>query len=185
MYVERDFHIVSSMPQGRYVSHIGHKMVIKKQNGSRYQIWYFHQRSRTIRSRENNRSWDITGGGKSYGMQVWNTNSQWYQIFKYDGTYFTNFHTHNRVMDVQGGKDLEAQLIEVHKKKGTAAQKWKIIYIDEIKQPYQEKGAFNKYFGFIVNEPFYLRSRLPMGRVMEGYGARNVLLRAYKKGNIG
>ena len=34
--------------------------------------------------------------------------------------------------------------------------------------------GLDKDFGFKINEPFYIRSRLPMGRVMEAIGASNV-----------
>jgi hypothetical protein len=50
-------------------------------------------------------------------MQIWSTNSGWFQIFKYDGTYFMNW-SNNKVIDVSGAKDVEGQAVIVHAKNG-------------------------------------------------------------------
>jgi hypothetical protein len=47
-----------------------------------------------------------------------------------------------------------------------------------------ERDEYNKNFGFKNNELFYLRSKLPMQRVMEATGANNVVLKKYAKGRI-
>jgi hypothetical protein len=60
LFVERDFYVVSALPSGRYLDLINNRnMVLKTANGRRTQIWYFHQQSKTIRTRLNNQSWDI------------------------------------------------------------------------------------------------------------------------------
>jgi len=76
--VNRDFHIVSSLPKGRYIDFLGRNMVIKTQNGRRSQLFYFHQKSRTIRCRQHNWSFDIQSSGRTNNMQLYNTNSQWW-----------------------------------------------------------------------------------------------------------
>jgi hypothetical protein len=44
LYVERDFYVVSALPEGRYLDLINNRnMVIKVRNGRRTQVWYFHQ----------------------------------------------------------------------------------------------------------------------------------------------
>jgi hypothetical protein len=54
-YVNKDFHVVSALSQRRYLDFFdGRNIVIKSQNGRRTQLWYFHQASRTVRSRYNN-----------------------------------------------------------------------------------------------------------------------------------
>jgi hypothetical protein len=78
MYVERDMYIVSRMRSGRYLDILGRNIVIKTKNGRRTQKWYFHQQSLTIRSRNNNQSWDIVNSGRSTNMQVYSTNSRWW-----------------------------------------------------------------------------------------------------------
>jgi hypothetical protein len=55
LYVERDFYIVSQMNSNRYIDLINNRnMVIKTPNGRNTQRWYFHQQSKTIRTRLNN-----------------------------------------------------------------------------------------------------------------------------------
>jgi len=79
LYVERDFYVVSSLPDNRYLDLINNRnMVIKIPNGRRTQVWYFHQQSLTIRTRYNNQSWDIKSSGKTNDMQIWSTNSGWW-----------------------------------------------------------------------------------------------------------
>ena len=51
LYVERDFYIVSQMSANRYLDLIGANMVIKTPNSRKSQIWYFDQKSYTIKSR--------------------------------------------------------------------------------------------------------------------------------------
>jgi hypothetical protein len=48
-------------------------------------------------------------------------------------------------------------------------------------EEYQKKGV-DTNFGFKVNEPFYLRTKMSSGRVMEITGGNNVILKAYAKG---
>jgi len=79
LYVERDFHVVSQLPENRYLDLINNRnMVIKTSNGRRSQVWYFHQQTLTIRTRYNNQSWDIKNSGKTNNMQIWSTNSGWW-----------------------------------------------------------------------------------------------------------
>jgi hypothetical protein len=79
LYVERDFYVVSALPDGRYLDIInGRQMVIKVKNGRNTQRWYFHQQSLTIRTRYNNQSFDIKNSGRTNDMQIWSTNSGWW-----------------------------------------------------------------------------------------------------------
>ena len=79
MYVERPFHIVSQLGTRRYLDILGRNLVIKVPNGRKTQVWYFDQRSKTIKT-QSNRGWsfDIQNYGKSKNMRVWSTNSGWY-----------------------------------------------------------------------------------------------------------
>jgi hypothetical protein len=78
LYVERDFHIVSRMRTGRYVDLVSNNFVLKRSNGFKTQVWYFHQQSLTIRSRKNNYSWTIKSNGGAKEMYVTSTNSKWF-----------------------------------------------------------------------------------------------------------
>jgi hypothetical protein len=184
LYVERPFYIVSELPSNRYLDLINNRnMVIKTPNGRNTQVWYFHQQSLTIRTKLNNQSWDIQSSGRTNNMQVWSTNSGWFQLFKYvEGAYFQNIQN-NKVLDVSGNKDVEGQAVIVHGKNNGANQRWRIVYLDKAdKEP--TKGLDDD-FGFHIGRPFYLVSRLPMKRVAECVGANNVVLKRYVKGRTG
>jgi hypothetical protein len=86
----------------------------------------------------------------------------------------------SKVIDVTGGKDAEGQAVIVHGKHGKANQKWNVLYVDKAK-PVPTKG-FSEEFGFHINRPFYMVSRLPMKRVAECIGASDVRLRRYISG---
>jgi hypothetical protein len=179
LYVERDFFIVSQLPDNRYLDLINNRnMVIKTKNGRNTQVWYFHQQSLTIRTRLNNQSWDIKSAGKTNDMQIWSTNSGWFQVFKYDNNEFVNW-SNNKRLDVRGGKDEEGNPVGVWGSNNSKAQKWNVIYVDEADKD-RTKGL-NSEFGFQINRPFYIRSRLPFQRVIECHGANNVWLKRWRK----
>ena len=88
LYVEREFVIISELKAHRQLTIIdGRNFAIKTANGMKQQIWWFDQKSKTIKSKYNNQSFDIKNNGKSNTMQIWTTNSNWFQIFKYTGGY--------------------------------------------------------------------------------------------------
>jgi hypothetical protein len=79
LYVERPFYIVSQLPAHRYLDLINNRnMVIKTPNGRSTQVWWFDQKSLTIRTKLNNQSWDIQNSGRTRNMQIWSTNSGWW-----------------------------------------------------------------------------------------------------------
>jgi hypothetical protein len=94
-------------------------------------------------------------------------------MFKYVDGGFENIQDGRR-LDVQGGRDQEGNNVQVYKKNGTPAQKWKIVYQDEAEKT-RTKGM-NKDFGFEINRPFYLVSKMIMKRVMTCHGAHHVRL---------
>jgi hypothetical protein len=183
LYVERDFYIVSALGEHRYLDLINNRsIVIKTPNGRNTQRWYFDQRSLTIKTRLNNQSFDIKSSGRTNNMQIWSTNSGWWQVFQYVNNQFVNIQD-KRVLDVSGGKDVEAQPAIVSKNNGGNNQKWNVIYVDEAKKV-ATKGL-DKDSGFHINRPFYIRSRLPMWRVAECVGANNVQLKRWRKNVTG
>jgi hypothetical protein len=61
-------------------------------------------------------------------------------------------------------------------------QRWRIVYTDAMgDQAYDKKGTLDNDFGFVALEPFYLRSRLPMERVVECAGASNSVIKKWYK----
>jgi hypothetical protein len=60
LYVERPFYIQTALASHRYLDLINNRnMVIKIPNGRNTQVWYFDQKSLTIKTKLNNQSWDI------------------------------------------------------------------------------------------------------------------------------
>jgi hypothetical protein len=58
-----------------------------------------------------------------------------------------------------------------------------IYYTDNMKEEaYDKKGTLDSDHGLIALEPFYLRSKLPMQRVVECVGASNATLKKWAKG---
>jgi hypothetical protein len=183
LYVERPFYIVSQLPSNKYLDLISNRnMVIKTRNGRNTQLWYFDQRSKTIKTKLNNQSWDIQSSGKTNNMQVWSTNSGWFQIFVYSEEHFCNIEN-KKCLDVTGSRDNEGQSVQVYGRTNNPNQRWKVIYQDTADK-IPTKGL-DKEFGFEINRPFYLVSNLPVHRVAECVGANNMVLRRYAKGRLG
>jgi len=154
LYVDRTFYVVSQLKSNRYLDLISNRnFVIKTPNGRKTQQWYFHQPSLTIRTRLNNQSWDIKSAGRTNEMQVWSTNSGWFQVFKYVDEHFMNIQN-GKALDVHGGRDEEGRKAIVWNRHNGANQKWKVIYLDEAKKV-ATKGE-SEEFGFHINRPFYL-----------------------------
>jgi hypothetical protein len=67
------------------------------------------------------------------------------------------------VIGVKDRKDQEANKVEPQNRDGHAHQRWRVIYTDKMgDQAYRKKGQMSKDAGIRVDEPFYLRSKLPM-----------------------
>lgn len=77
--------------------------------------------------------------------------------------------------------DQEGGAVWIMTKNTSMNQRWTVTYTTETKITYIRKGHLDKGFGFLVNEPFYLRSKLPMQRVMEAVGANNVVIKKWVK----
>ena len=115
LYVERPFFVITEMGSKRYLDLINTRnFALKTPNGRNTQVWYFDQKSLTIKSKPHKQSWDIKSSGKSNEMQIWSTNSRWYQLFKYTGDKtrtFVNFQYNQRVLHAT--KDAEGEAIRV------------------------------------------------------------------------
>jgi hypothetical protein len=98
----------------------------------------------------------------------------------YRGENFVNIQN-KKVLDVHGGKDAEGQKVIVWGRHNRLNQRWRIVYLDKSKK--QRTKGLNANFGFYINRPFYLRSRLPMKRVAEVVGS-DVRLRRYTTSRV-
>lgn len=100
-------------------------------------------------------------------------------MFKFDGTYFRNINK-NLVVQVQGASDKEGVNVQVSGLTRRIEQRWRIVYTSNMgDQTYGKKGTMSRGFGFVINSPFYLRSRLPMQRVVEAVGASNLVIKRW------
>jgi hypothetical protein len=111
-------------------------------------------------------------------MQIWSTNSGWFQVFKYENNQFINW-SNSKVLDVRGGKDEEGNPVQVWGNNKSKAQIWNVLYLDKAGKT--ETKGLNEEFGFHINRPFYIVSELPFNRVAECHGANNVWLRRWRK----
>jgi len=67
-------------------------------------------------------------------------------------------------LDVTGSRDAEGSPVGIANRTNGANQRWRVVYKD--KSTTQTKGL-DKDFGFEINRPFYIVSRLPTNRVLE------------------
>jgi hypothetical protein len=63
------------MNSGRYLDRLGNNVVLKTPNYRQTQLWYFHSKSKTIRSRQSNYSFNIQNNGRGNNLAVTTTNS--------------------------------------------------------------------------------------------------------------
>jgi hypothetical protein len=85
-----------------------------------------------------------------------------------------------KILEVKDSKDVEAGPVVVNSNTGKVNQKWNIIYLDKAGKI--ESKGLNEEFGFHINRPFYIRSMMPMRRVMRCHGAGWIHLNRWVKG---
>jgi hypothetical protein len=88
------------------------------------------------------------------------------------GTYLTN--DHGKVAWVQGDVDSESRHIYVANRKNHVSQQWDVIYADQWKRD-PRKGELNKRFGLIVEEDFFIISRLGKHRYLSALNRNFVI----------
>jgi hypothetical protein len=82
----------------------------------------------------------------------------------------------DKVIMVKDAKDVEGTLIVSGSANGKPHQKWTVLYTSDVK-----KDTTKHNFGFRVNEPFYIVSKLPFKRVLECIGASYTRIKKYYK----
>ena len=144
----------------------GRNIVIKQLVRNRNtQKFIFDQKSKTIKSYAyRGRSFDIQNAGRSTNLQVWTTNSRWFQLFRFRNHYVVN--ERGKVLDVHGGVDAENRNVIVWNRHNGLNQKWDIIYVDAMpREP--RKGELNKDFGLYVQRPFHIVSLMKSRRYLD------------------
>lgn len=79
----------------------------------------------------------------------------------------------HKVIEVVGSIDIEGSNVgvglntasESENKTAAANQKWTVVYVDKAEATMTE--GLDKNFGFYINRPFYIVSRMPLRRVIE------------------
>jgi hypothetical protein len=81
-YVERPFHIVSMLPRRRYLQRVdptsSQEIVIKQPNSYKSQVWWFDQKTLTIKCQQSGQSLMIYNNGRSNNLITRSTVSQWW-----------------------------------------------------------------------------------------------------------
>ena len=133
--VDEPFHITTQLDSERYLDLVGRNMVIKTRNGLPSQEWFFDGKTKTIKSmRTKSYSWNIQNSGRTNNMEVYNTNSRWFQLFVWlkDEGQFWDIHD-KRILDVAGGKDEEGANVVLGKDSESKSNKWKLVYTKDAK----------------------------------------------------
>jgi hypothetical protein len=176
-HINRPFYIRSRMPMQRVIEcHGANNVWLKRwRKNTTAQQWYFDEVSKTIKNNHwKSHSLDIQGNGGSSNVRCTNTNSRWWQLFRYSGQYVTN--EKGKVLHVQGNVDAENRNIEVQNKNNGINQQWDIVYVDEWKgEP--GKGELNEKFGLYVERDFHVVSQLPDNRYLDLINNRNMVIK--------
>jgi hypothetical protein len=172
--VNTDFYLQTALPSGRYLTRMDkNAFAIKIRNGSTGQIYFFDQKSKTIRLRQA-ATYQLAMGGKGTKkaeLTAVTGAAEWFTHFKYVAASKHLLFIHeNLAVDVDGAKDAEGQKLILHKKHNGANQKWNVIYASELKG--EDSKTFNKQFGFYPGRAFILLSALPNHRRLTKSGAQ-------------
>jgi len=137
------------------------------------QEFYLDSRTRTIIQKQDKKSWDIEGQGKSMNLRLDKTNARWFQQFKFkDGKVIGE---RGHVVEVEGGKARNGANIIAWKSTSKTQQLWEVIYCDSI--PIPKSGELNQEYLLVVDKPFFLVSQLQTGRYLDLIGTNLVLKR--------
>lgn len=140
------------------------------------QIWFLDPKSKTIKSVwKKEQSLDIQNGGQSSNLQIWNTNSRWFQLFKYDNGYLVNI-KNGKVVDIAYGKDTEGQNVIVYKKTQGLGQQFDIKYLDSLK-PALSYGDWHPEFGFYCNKEFSITTNAGSGRYIDIVNGNSLVIK--------
>jgi len=168
LYVNKPFYIRSRLPSRRMVECIGNYVYQTRwKSGNTSQQWFFDPKTKTIRNKRNqNWSLEITENKQNGGpMRCRQTNSRWYQLFKYDNSQLLNI-KYNNAMEVRDNHDLEKQQLHLNRRNNKLNQQWDIVYVPDFKgEP--KKGELNEDYGFYVERPFHIISQLPRRRYVQ------------------
>jgi len=175
-YIDRPFYIVSKLPSKRVLEVYGRSrnVVIMRRTTRKSQLFKFDNVAKTIKSLAyKNYSIQIAGEGRSRNVNAYLTNSRWFQLWKLKGEFIYN--EKGKVLDVSGGRDVDRRNVQVWPLNKSAAQRWEILYQDEVK-PEPKKGELNPEYGLYVGREFYAVSVMTSRRYLSWSARGNNLV---------
>jgi hypothetical protein len=98
-------------------------------------------------------------------------------VFKFDGNQFISPFKDNKALTVENAKDEEGHNVIVAKNEDQVHQQWKVVYLDKAEK--EATKGLNEDFGWYINRPFYIRSRMFFRRVVEAHGNNWLYLRRW------
>ena len=105
---------------------------------------------------------------------MWYTTSEWFQLYKAEGNLLINVYD-NRALTVTSSRDSEGSNVSIEDITDTPNQKWTILYLDTMEAT--RTHGFNIDFGFYINRPFYIISRMWMNRTISVVGENNLVIK--------
>ena len=105
---------------------------------------------------------EIPSSGGSSNMRMYTTSSRWWQVFRYRHRQICNI-KNNKCL--QASKDEEGAKCGAYSRNNNRNQRWNVVYVDKMGK--EASKGWNHKYGFKRNAWFYVKSALPMGRVMQ------------------
>jgi hypothetical protein len=146
-----------------------------RKNAKQQMFWFDCKTKQVYSENWKNYCMEIQSNGGNKNLRMTSTcKSRWWNHFKVDNEFFVN--EKGKVMDVDGGKDIENRNIIVWGKHGKINQQWDVIYVDEYPgEP--KKGELNEKFGLYVERDFYIISELKSNRYLDIINNRNMVIK--------
>jgi hypothetical protein len=160
-------------------------MVVKAKNGRKSQLWWFDQKTRTVRNEQfRHLTFSIANNGRTIKLIKQRVNGQWWQQWTYnkDTKQWSNPRKESVWTTAQCG-DGEAHPVDLTSDKTQkSCTTWKVIYQKDIKDEKIETKGTNEVFGLPRNSPFSIVSRFYVQRAMTDHG-HYPRLRHYRAGD--
>jgi len=167
------------MQCGLTIDIAGNSLVVKRKNGTKTQNWIFHDDKRTIESLEfPEMSLAVHASGKNRHLTVGKTTNQWFQQFRYINGNIVN--QRGLVLEVEGNQCREGQQVLVWKKHNGRNQRWLVKYGENNGSDLQTKGK-DRYYGLVIDEPFYAWSKANSKLTIEVIGGKNLAVKPFER----
>lgn len=72
------FHVQSHLRWGKYLESMNREVNLKTPNGRAEQLWYFDQRTKTIRNKANKKVFSIANSGRGNKLESYAISHKWW-----------------------------------------------------------------------------------------------------------